>query len=347
MTARSTATDLTSAAEDALRHVLSQLGLQPAPAPPGQGADLLIVLPGGERRMVEAKAAAVPTKDWVTTLSRRHQGDRLVVVVGDQISADVREALNARDIGWFDRRGHLRLTDAGLYVEVDVPPLPRGRTDAGAARQPVRGRAGRAAAAALLMRPDDPISASEAARVAHLNPSSVTRALKSFVDANLAERRDGGKYRPLVPELFWALAEVWPRERANLHVAVGDLGQPGFGVNAGRVGEPGWSLCGEVGAVGWGAPLVLTADYPLFFYVPDDRALRTAKALADKLGEQGSRVDIAIDPVGLVTHARYRRPRIVHPLGHPLFCALDLTATSRDREALDQWVPQEGFARVW
>jgi hypothetical protein len=40
-------------------------------------------------------------------------------------------------------------------------------------------------------------------------------------------------------------------------------------------------------------------------------------------------------------------PSLAWPLAHPLFCALDLTAASLDREALEQCTPPEAFARVW
>jgi len=93
-----------------------------------------------------------------------------------------------------------------------------------------------------------------------------------------------------------------------------------------------------------GAPIVATADFPIRLYVPDESVLRRAVALE----ERGAGVaQLSADPIGLITSARYDQGTLGWPLAHPLFCALDLTASSRDREALEQWTPPDGFIRVW
>ena len=58
-------------------------------------------------------------------------------------------------------------------------------------------------------------------------------------------------------------------------------------------------------------------------------------------------MELAVDPVGLLTRERYPAKGAGTPLAHPVVCALDLAMTSRGREALDQWDPPEGFIRVW
>jgi hypothetical protein len=295
--------------------------------------------------------------------------------VADQIPSAIRTTLNEAAIGWLDRRGHLRLTGEGVYLDADVPRLSRKAPQSGIERDPIKGRSGLAAAAALLFRPDDPMGVSEIARVAELNPSSITRAMTSLASANLAERHGRGRYRALVPELFWALADVWPRESEVLELNQPSLEQDRLGMNTSHPDEVGWSVAGERGAVAWGAPLVLTADYPIVFYVPNMQSTRVAKLLAAEGSVSGSRsgaksrsesgsrsgsrsrsaagldaraaIRLAVDPIGLVTMRRHLAPGYHWPLAHPLFCALDLTASSRDREALGQWTPPEGFTRVW
>ena len=209
---------------------------------------------------------------------------------------------------------------------------------------PIQGRSGLAAAAALLRIPAQPIGVSEIARIAGLNPSSISRAMTAIVDAQLAERRGRGEYRPLVPELFWALADVWPRE----YVTVRWAGPPD--VNELRsahrdLSGPGWAQAGVRGAIAWSAPLVATADYPPHWYVPDEREVRRLAALHEN--GTGDAWQLSADPIGLITNTRFGNDAIGWPFAHPLFCALDLTASARDREALEQWNPPEGFTRVW
>lgn len=87
-------------------------------------------------------------------------------------------ALNDSAVSWLDRRGHLRLTGDGLYIDADVPPISRKTPERRITRDPITGRSG-LAAAALLLRPHDPMGVSEIARAAGLNPSSITRAMTS------------------------------------------------------------------------------------------------------------------------------------------------------------------------
>lgn len=332
----------------ALRAALIALGLRAeaestdSPAP----HDLVVTLPGGETLLVEVKAAAIPTDAQVRHLAGQPTPGIVPVVVGDQISAGTRTALNDAGIGWLDRRGHLRLAAGGLFVDTDVPPRPRGTATTRTDRPPIAGRSGLAAAAALLLHPETPIGVTEIARVADLNPSSITRAMASIADADLAQRVARGRYRPLVPELFWALADVWPRERTAVRwtttpaPATDSLAHAAFDPGNGT-----WVAGGVRGALAWGASLVATADYPIDLYVPDEQTVR--RVVARHQGGQGPEVHLAVDPNGFVTKDPHQSPSFAWPVAHPLFCALDLTATSRDREALQQWTPPEGFARVW
>ncbi len=95
---------------------------------------------------------------------------------------------------------------------------------------------------------------------------------------------------------------------------------------------------------------MLTGDYPTRLYVPDGESLRRAKLIGgtDATSNTGPpSIELVVDPVGLLTHDRFPAKAAGAPLAHPVACALDLAATSRGREALDQWEPPEGFVRVW
>jgi DNA-binding transcriptional ArsR family regulator len=322
-------------ARDALAASLGAVGLRAARPPRNaMRADLVVDTPDGRSVEIEVKATSIATAEQVDRVVHWRGEGVLPVLVADQLPAAMRDELNAHGISWLDRRGHLRLTGPGVFVDADVPATSRlssRRTD----RDAIAGRSGLAAASALLLHPDEPMSVSEIARVADLNPSSITRALTSLTDAHLAERRGRGDYRALVPELFWALADVWPRERTSIRWA----GNPA------DHGDPAWIEGGVRAALSWGAPIVATSDLPVDLYVPDERTVRRL-ALRHQ-DDDGPEVRLAVDLTGLVRHEARPVPTSPWPVAHPLFCALDLTATARDREALEQWTPPEGFTRVW
>ena len=168
--------------------------------------------------------------------------------------------------------------------------------------------------------------------------------MRRLSDHHLADRAGRGRYQPLVPELFWVLADAWPRET----VAVRWRGPIGKSDPLGLLRhdrESGCALAGVRGAVAWGAPLVATADYPLHVYVPSVELIRQIQ-LVNEAG-QGVEVQLSVDPVGYLTTKRFLDIDRHWWAAHPLFCALDLTAASRDREALDAWNPPAGFTRVW
>ena len=306
---------------------------------------MVLSRPDGSAMIIEVKATALPSFDWVEKLDA--DSDH-IVVVADQIPLGIRERLNDHGVAWLDRRGHLRLVRDGLFIDADIPRSERSATSR-ADRAPIAGRSGLAAAAALLMRPDDPMGVSEIARFAGLNASSVSREMTQLAAAQLAEQVGRGRYRPLVPELFWALADVWPRERIPTGLWFSYLWRGEWPELTGDTETVGWAMAGERGAVAWGAPLVLTGDYPAFVYVPDEEAIRTALALSPATDEppDGPTIALAVDPTGLIVSHRHRPRPDDNPLADPLFCALDLTASSRNREALEQWNPPEELARVW
>jgi len=325
-------------AEDAFARAAREVGLEIR-----SGDELGVAMPGGRTIPLAVKAMAVPTADQARALAQGAKRGAVPVLIADQISSAVREVLNHEGIAWFDRRGHVRFVADGVFIDADVMPQPRHATPS-TTRTPIAGRSGLAAAAALLLKPDHPMGVSEIARVAGLNASSITRAMTAIVDAHLAERRGRGEYRPLVPELFWALADVWPRESVTIRWARPPDVEALLSAPRDLL-RPGWAEAGVRGAIAWNAPLVATADYPLHWYVPDEREVRRLVAMhADGTGDAWM---LSADPIGLVTTERYGDDSTGRPRAHPLFCALDLTASARDREALEQWTPPEGFTRVW
>lgn len=333
-----------AAAFVAVRQAFAGVGVEVLPAASTGDDAVTIRPPDGSIIALDIKVSAAPSWAWISKLEPTANP---TIVVADRIPTDAREHLNARGVGWLDRRGHLRFVAAGFFIDADVQPSARPGAPT-VNRDAISGRSGLAAAAALLLNPDNPLGVTEISRQANLNASSISRAMFALADAQLAERLSRGRYRPLVPELFWALAEVWPRDRTTTGLTAADLKGAQLGAGIETVSSLGWAMAAERGAVSWGAPLVLTGDYPTLLYVPDETAIRSALALhPENKSQRRPGIALAVDPTGLIVANRFRPPAVPLPLAHPLFCALDLTAASRDREALEQWTPPDGFSRVW
>jgi hypothetical protein len=344
MTTRTSPQRLAREAEDALRAAAREVGLRAARPKRSGAADVELTTPAGVVVPFQIKAMALATAERVHALEPTDDRGPPIVVVADQVPAPMRAALADAGLSWLDRRGHLRLLSDEIFIDTDVAAIPRLDGPRDAARTPIAGRSGLAAAAGLLLSPDDPMGVSDIARVAGLNRSSITRAMTNLTDAHFTERHGRGRYRALVPELFWALAEVWPRDHVTIRWATPpeDDTRVDLGFDLDR---PGCASAGVRGAVAWGAPLVATADYPALLYFPDEQLVRKLMLLHE--GGTGDVAALSVDPIGLISSRRYKSDGLVLPLAHPLFCALDLTQSSRDREALEQWTPPEGFTRVW
>ncbi len=344
MTTRTSPQRLAREAEDAFLAATREVGLRAAWPKRSGAVDVELTTPAGVVVPFQIKAMALATAERVHALEPTDDRGPPTVVVADQVPVPMRAALADAGVSWLDRRGHLRLVSDEIFIDTDVAALPRLDGPRDATRKPIAGRSGLAAAAGLLLAPDEPMGVSDIARVAGLNRSSITRAMTNLTDAHLTERQGRGRYRPLVPELFWALAEVWPRDHVTIRWATPpeDDKRVDLGLDLDR---PGCASAGVRGAVAWGAPLVATADYPALLYLPDEQVVRRLTLL--HAGGTGDLAALAVDPVGLISTRRYEHSGLPLPLAHPLFCALDLTQSSRDREALEQWTPPEGFTRVW
>jgi hypothetical protein len=346
---RTTQADLGAQGETAVLRALRSLGHRATEAPDGAAADLIATVDGIDIP-IEIKAASVINPEGVTRMvasvdKRRRSVAR--VAVGDLITGAAQEALRDSGWGWLDRRGHFVLRTKGVHIDADVPADPRPTT--GAAPMRISGTAAISWASALLLAPEDPPSMREVARRVSLSHSAIVAASKRLKAASLI-RSDG---RPLVPELFWALVDAWhPNALALTQLpAAGDPGTYGaLGVNLEGDG-PGWAVAGTVGAVGWGAPMVIGSAYPPDFYVPSAVELRQATL---RLGEASRFEDractLAVAPTPLVCAQRF--DRVSGEWGHwrfthGLFAALDLAQDrARGAEILADWNPTD-FTRVW
>ena len=178
----------------------------------------------------------------------------------------------------------------------------------------------------------------------------MSAALSDLRAASLIE--DDG--RPLVPELFWALADAWKPDRH----AFAETPSPGAGtrleLGLDSLDEPGWGVGSTLAAAAWSAPVVVASGAPPDFYVPSERDLRAAQRelrAAHTVDERAC--TIAIAPTVLVVRPRFEAPSLatswLHwPVVHPLFVALDLSLDrARGAEILRDWNPPAPFRRVW
>jgi hypothetical protein len=257
--------------------------------------------------------------------------DLVALVVADRITAEAREVLERSGWSFLDRRGHLRLRAPGVLVDTQFSPL--SSVTAAPLPDALAGKAGLAVAYRLLTLPRDPLTPTKSCT--RFAPSTISVALQRLRDAGLMDA--GGQ--PILPELFWALAERWQPRRYWI-LEVPDPIEAGID----PVG-PGWCLSGTSAAVEWGAPAV-TAHEQFDFYVPGPAAasiaLRRHGSAPDPLTAAAS---IAIPPVRAVTDHRGVRMLSGWPLAHPVAVGLDLAQDrARGREILDDWSPAE---RVW
>ena len=327
---------------------------------PKDGPDLIVSMPGGTFA-VEVKgvakraepgpiANALPGWDAELETMRRTTGDHVLgVVVAGAVPEATKAILRDHGWGWLDRRGEIDLRAPGLVLHTtdiapSTPSVPTG------ARDPIRGRAGITSAACLLLDPEDPPGVREIARRGDLAPSAVSTALSNLRAASLLE--DNG--RPLLPELFWELADAWKPDRH----AFAEAPSPGSGnrleLGLDLLDQPGWGVGNTVAAAAWSAPVVIAAGAAPDFYIPSERDLRAAERelrAAHTVDERAC--TIAIAPTVLAVRPRYEAPSLATPwlhwpVVHPLFVALDLSLDrARGVEILRDWNPPAPFRRVW
>lgn len=339
--------DLGADAELALSEALESLGLHLVPPPPG--ADLAVDL--GDNRRVEvevrwlAHAGPSRVRAGIARARGRRNAGRVVVMVADTIPGSSRRLLDEASWGWFDRRGHLRLRADGLHVDSDVRPSARRQHQG--TRSTIAGTAGLATALRLLMEPGIPFGVRATAAEAGLHPSSISRALARLRDESLVHADD----TPLVPDLFWAVADVWPRDGRLLErePRPDDPRAGQFDMNVAALEVAGWAVTGTRAAVAWGVPLFVSGSFPPELLVPSDAVVRRARQrFGDATTERSAAAVIRAAATQLAVRRRIKLPEETFPVAHPVVVALDLAGdVSRGVEALEAWTPPAPYVRVW
>ena len=250
MTQRTPIDELERSAIEAVTTALASAGVSTLSAH-DHAADLVIRAPSGKALDLEVKAASRVDPMQARRYVEQGAGSGLLVVVADELTHAAQAELRDAGVGFLDRRGHLYLRDESLHLDLDVEPDPRSPPTR-STRDPIRGGAGITVASALLLYAGEPIGVRELSRRIGLPVSTTSKALAPIRDAALI---DGD--RALIPELFWALAEVWNPAR----VALAETPPEGTGV-----------LSGTVAAAELGAPVAIAADSPPDLYATD-RAL--------------------------------------------------------------------------
>ena len=324
---------------DALTTALDRIAVRHTSAPRSD-ADLIARVDDRDVS-IEIKTTAYATPERVRArVKQPRRGPATQLLVADHITEAARQDLIVAGWSWLDRRGRLYLRAPGVMIDREVDPLPR--PGVGTTPAAISGAAGLAVAYSILLDPEVPQPVRASAPLLGFSPSSISTSRTALHDAGLLER-DG---LPVVPELFWALAEVWKPERIWLK------GKPTPGdthTNVHDLAAAGWCLTGTAAAVEWGAPIV-AADPILDLYVPGPVMVTIAQrehtAVRSALDASAS---IAVAPAALVTNRRLPpRRKGRWPLAHPLAIALDLAQDrARGREILEDWTPAPEFHRVW
>jgi len=337
--ARTSADALGRLAVDALTTALDSIAVRHKSAPRSE-ADLIARIDDRDVP-IEIKTTAYATPERVRAIVKQpRQRSETHLLVADHITEAARQDLIAAGWSWLDRRGHLYLRAPGVMIDREVDPLPR--PGVGATPDAISGAAGLAVAYAILLDPEAPQPVRASAPLLGFSPASISTSRTALRDAGLLER-DG---LPVVPELFWALADVWKPERTWLT----DKPKPGdTHTNVHNLAAAGWCLTGTAAAVEWGAPVVAAGPI-LDLYVPGPVMVAIAqREYSAARNAIDSSASIAVAPAALVTSRRLPpRRKGRWPLAHPLAIALDLAQDrARGREILEDWTPPSEFHRVW
>jgi len=304
---------------------------------------------GWQARVTTYDAVGEATAKQLVASHRGHQ-----VLVANRISEPARKYLASYGWAWLDRRigAHIRIGRRDIEIRYadrrgptatdDGPPalwLPKSAADG-----PIRGRAGIAYAAAVLCNPDDPPSFRSIAAAVNMSPTAIGNAVKHLAAAGLV----GPDNRPTLPELFWALAEVWSPATVVAVASVPDPHNHEIATQLDKLDQPGWVLGGDVAAAELGAP-VFSLDSRPWLWVPTQVELRRAVRTYATSNWSNRVAVVATPPTPLV--CRWRRPAPLGgapwPLPDPVFAALDLARDpGRGREILAQWSP-DGADAVW
>jgi len=278
------------------------------------------------------------------------QGAGAPVIIADKIPGPAREVLTKAGVGWFDRRGHVRVHAAGLLIDAEVAVAP---AKAPRATFP-SGRTGVGAAVALLMaasltdsgdwRSVAPTT-TELADLAGVAVSGASAALKSFRVLGYLN----GDGSPVVPDLFWATVEHWkPRWISLAQPIDADTKLTAtLGANFDDLAQAGWCLAGDGAAAAWHAPIVGGDVGVRQWYVPSSDVLDTLRwTLGEASPGERPAAHVAVAPTPVVCRRRVDRG-VGAPVEPLVATGLDLALDqARGHETLEQWEPIDGH-RVW
>jgi hypothetical protein len=340
--------DTVSVVWEQFRNALEELGIEAElELVPGKAGWDAVGSIEGVDVVVELKSN--PAVGDVFHVAGRDSGDAYKVLVGRTLWNPVRDAANARGIGWFDGRGHLRLWHRPLLVDSDVAtPKPDA---SGSSRWRLESPSALDVALAVL----DGTAASGVRATATAigrSPSTVSKQLAALRARYLAD--DGG--HPLVPALFDCVLAEWRPTRvplAGLPRVTEPRASDPLVMHTDEPASPGWVLADASAAAAWGAPVMLATDAPPDFYVPDAATVNRAKAMLGGAEFGRHACTVAAAPCPYVCRRRFER---FLNTGSPAFApspvvaALDLASDpARGREILEQWsqdLPPE-LPRVW
>ncbi|MCL4446668.1 MAG: hypothetical protein M1134_07400 [Actinobacteria bacterium] len=250
------------------------------------------------------------------------------IVVADRFSPRARTLLDRRQIGWLDRRGHLRLIlPPGIFIDKEVEPLvveAQGR--AANPFTPV----GLDVAIAVLLEPSRALGVREISRRTGASVGRISELLRELRRQGVVNR-DG---TPAIPDLFEAIVDAWDPK----WVALGGTPPPDSTLR----------LAGLQAAIWHGVPLAVTEGWPPELYLRDKFALRRlVRTYPPDLEETISPVaKVAVCP-SLYGFDQARETELEFPVVNHVVVALDLAQDQgRGREALEQWNP-ESSVRVW
>ncbi len=316
-------------------------------------AGLEVLVGDGAPVLVRPAARSVLSAGRAADVARTvgDDGPGVPVVIAEKIPGPARDVLTQAGIGWFDRRGHLRVQASGLLIDADVRPalaaapspgFPTGRTGVGAAVALM--------IAASLPGGDDGVSVapptvSEIADLAGVAVSGASTVLKTFRALGYLN----GDGSPVVPDLFWATVEHWaprwvglaqpmdadPRLIAELDANLDDLD------------ELGWCVAGDAAAAARHVPVVGGDIGARQWYVPSLDVLDTLRwTLGEPAPGERAVAFVAVAPTPVICRQRADRGFGV-PVEPLVAAALDLSLDqARGHETLEQWEPDSGH-RVW
>ncbi|MEZ5321019.1 MAG: hypothetical protein R2698_02860 [Microthrixaceae bacterium] len=250
------------------------------------------------------------------------------VVIADRISEAGRDVLRRHGWGWLDRRGHLRLWQTGVRIEVPfqppgVPAEVRSRRGAN-----LWTSVGLELALFALIHPDEPVSARSVARVTQRSVGATHEMVARMLEAGLLGPTTR---RPLLPDLFWEAAAQWPDD-GWLHLAAP------IGEVAAAMPTPELIRVDERAATLGGARIPAAGDLPARCYVTSRSTLRRLRTFVDPSAP--ARMAVRSSPLKWIPLLEDMVPDEDHPwrIAHPMLCALRLGADpSRGREIVESW----------